>query len=161
MFTPRANTRLCSPKQATQLLQSATPLLANTTPTTSTFIGLRLATSPSHTQDHHQTRTFSSTPAARLRDFFPAKETAHIRKTPPAWPHRGYDDAEMLAVVPGHRPPTTWGDKVAWALVRTSRWCMDKATGMSREQKTDRNRPTTAVVAEKPLSEAQWVSRIS
>lgn len=64
----------------------------------------------------------------------------------------------MLAVVPGHREPVTWGDKVAWMLIRTSRWCMDKATGMSREQKTDGSRPTTAVVAEKPLTEAQWVS---
>lgn len=34
---------------------------------------------------------------------------------------------------------------------------MDKATGMSKAQKTDKKRPMTAVVAEQPLTEAQWV----
>lgn len=63
----------------------------------------------------------------------------------------------MLAVEPGHRPPQTIGDRIAWMLIRTSRWCMDKATGMSKDQKTDKKRPTTAVVAERPLSESQWV----
>lgn len=63
----------------------------------------------------------------------------------------------MLAVVPGHRPPETIGDRLAWMLIRTSRWCMDKVTGMSKEQKTDKKKPMTAVVAEQPLTEAQWV----
>jgi hypothetical protein len=34
---------------------------------------------------------------------------------------------------------------------------MDKATGMDRNQQVDKNNPTTAVVAKKPLTEAQWV----
>lgn len=169
MFAPRVNTKLCcSPHQAAQLTRAAAPLFSSSSapgPSTS-LVGLRLSpttaatTSPSHPRHHrhhHQQRTFSTTPASRLRDFFPAKETAHIRVTPPAWPHHGYTEAEMLAVVPGHRPPKTVGDKVAWMLIRTSRWCMDKVTGMSREQKTDKKRPMTAVVAEKPLTEAQWV----
>lgn len=67
----------------------------------------------------------------------------------------------MLAVVPGHRAPETLGDKIAWMLIRTSRWCMDKATGMSKAQKTDKKRPMTAVVAEQPLTEAQWVRKYS
>lgn len=66
----------------------------------------------------------------------------------------------MLAVEPGHRAPETIGDRIAWMLIRTSRWCMDKATGMSKAQKTDKKRPTTAVVAEQPLTEAQWVCKI-
>lgn len=65
----------------------------------------------------------------------------------------------MLAVVPGHRAPVTIGDKIAWMLIRTSRWCMDKATRMSKAQKTDKKRPMTAVVAEQPLTEAQWVRK--
>jgi hypothetical protein len=36
---------------------------------------------------------------------------------------------------------------------------MDKATGMERDQHSDKSKPTTAVVAEKPLTEAQWVSQ--
>lgn len=34
---------------------------------------------------------------------------------------------------------------------------MDKATGMTKDQKTDKRAPTTAVVAGRPLSESQWV----
>lgn len=159
MFAPRVNTKLCSTKQAALLVRAAAPLLSasstisSTATSSSSLLGLL-----HHQQQQH--RAFSASPAARLRDFFPAKETAHIRVTPPAWPHPGYTEAEMLAVVPGHREPATWGDKVAWMLIRTSRWCMDRVTGMSREQKTDGKKPTTAVVAEKPLTEAQWVSEL-
>ena len=60
-------------------------------------------------------------------------------------------------MTPGHREPRTAGDKAAWRLVRLARYCMDKATGMDRDQKVDKNNPTTAVVAKKPLTEAQWV----
>lgn len=161
MFATRANTKLCSPKQAAQLTRAVAPLLSTYSSSSSccysspsATLGLRLTTSTTTTPR----RNFSTTPANHLRDFFPAKETAHIRTTPPAWPHHGYSEAEMLAVEPGHRPPQTLGDRVAWMLIRTARWCMDTVTGMSKEQKTDRKRPTTAVVAEQPLSESQWVS---
>jgi len=36
---------------------------------------------------------------------------------------------------------------------------MDKATGMDRQQQVDKKHPTTAVLAEKPLTEAQWLIR--
>lgn len=166
MFAPRVHTKLCSPKQAVQLTRVVTPLLQTSSCSSPSLVGLRLSSAPSSTAaslspspspspSNH--RSFSTTRPALLRDFFPAKETAHIRLTPPAWPHHGYTEAEMLAVVPGHRKPVTWGDKIAWALIRTSRWCMDKATGMSKEQKTDKKKPTTAVIADKPLTETQWV----
>ncbi|KAF3767265.1 alternate oxidase precursor [Cryphonectria parasitica EP155] len=148
MFAPRVNNKLCSPKQATQLSRAVAPLLSTSSCSSS------LSSSSSSSR-----RSFSTTPANRLRDFFPAKETTRIRTTPPAWPHHGYTEAEMLAVVPGHRKPVTWGDKLAWALIRTSRWCMDKATGMSKDQKTDKKRPTTAVVADRALTEQQWLVR--
>lgn len=156
MFAPRTTTKLCSPKSTAQLSRAVAPLLQASP--SSSIIGLRFAaatTIPSASLSSR--RTFSTTPANHLRDFFPAKETANIRLTPPAWPHHGYTEAEMLAVVPGHRAPETLGDRIAWMLIRTSRWCMDKATGMSKAQKTDKKRPTTAVVAEQPLTEAQWV----
>ncbi|KAJ4422876.1 inducible alternative oxidase 2 [Gnomoniopsis sp. IMI 355080] len=157
MFAPRTTTKLCSPKSTAQLSRAVAPLL-QTSSSSSSIIGLRLAattTAPCLSS----CRTFSTTPTNHLRDFFPAKETANIRTTPPAWPHHGYTEAEMLAVVPGHRPPETIGDRIAWMLIRTSRWCMDKATGMSKAQKTDKKRPMTAVVAEEPLTEAQWLVR--
>lgn len=64
----------------------------------------------------------------------------------------------MKAVVPSHRKPVGFADWAAWKVVRIARWCMDKATGMDRQQQVDKKHPTTAVLAEKPLTEAQWVS---
>jgi len=104
-------------------------------------------------------RSFSTTPVSQLRDFFPAKDTPHIQTTPAAWPHHGYTKEEMEAVVPAHRPPRNFGDKAAWKIVRLARYCMDKATGMDRDQRGDRSKPTTAIKAEKPLTEAQWLIR--
>ncbi|KAF5658332.1 hypothetical protein FHETE_9936 [Fusarium heterosporum] len=106
-----------------------------------------------------QQRLFSSTPVTQLRDFFPVKETPHILTTRPAWPHEGYTYDEMKAVEPAHRPPQTIGDHTAWRIVRFARYCMDKATGMDREQRSDKTKPTTAITAQKPLTEAQWLIR--
>ncbi len=36
---------------------------------------------------------------------------------------------------------------------------MDLANGLEKDQKTDKTKPTTAVTAEKPLTEAQWFLR--
>jgi len=66
---------------------------------------------------------------------------------------------EMLAVTPAHRKPRGFSDWLAWKTVRLARYCMDKATGMSREQQVDKMNPTTAVEAQKPLTEAQWLIR--
>ncbi|RDA90535.1 hypothetical protein CP533_4143 [Ophiocordyceps camponoti-saundersi (nom. inval.)] len=102
---------------------------------------------------------FSTTPVSQLRDFFPVKDTPHILKTKPAWPHHGYTAEEMAAVVPAHRKPRNFSDWAAWKIVRIARYWMDKATGMEHEQQVDKKNPTTAVVAEKPLTEAQWLVR--
>lgn len=100
---------------------------------------------------------FSTTSRNQLRDFFPPKDTPHILRTKPAWPHHGYTMEEMLAVEPVHRQPRNVSDWVAWKIVRFARYWMDKATGMGRDQQVDKKNPTTSVVAEKPLTEAQWV----
>lgn len=105
-------------------------------------------------------RYFATTPATHLRDIFPAPDTPHIQKTPPAWPHHGYSYEEMMAIETAHRPPQTFGDWAAWKIVRLARYWMDVATGMSRPQKSDKKHPTTSIVAEKPLTEAQWVGCI-
>lgn len=44
------------------------------------------------------------------------------------------------------------------ALNHISRWGTDIATGIKPEQQVDKSNPTTAVAAQKPLTEAQWVS---
>lgn len=105
-------------------------------------------------------KLFSTSSKNGLRDFFPAKDTPHIQKTKPAWPHHGYTVEEMLAVEPAHRVPRTLSDKAAWKIVRFARYWMDKATGMGRDQQVDPKHPTTAVKAEKPLTESQWVRLI-
>ncbi|KAG5990551.1 Alternative oxidase, mitochondrial precursor [Claviceps lovelessii] len=102
---------------------------------------------------------FSTTSRNQLRDFFPPKDTPHILRTKPAWPHHGYTMEEMLAVEPVHRQPRNVSDWVAWKIVRFARYWMDKATGMGRDQQVDKKNPTTSVVAEKPLTEAQWLIR--
>ncbi|KAG6034412.1 Alternative oxidase, mitochondrial precursor, partial [Claviceps citrina] len=104
-------------------------------------------------------RLFSTTQSRRLRDIFPAKDTPHIQTTKPAWPHHGYTMEEMLAVEPVHRRPRCVSDWAAWKVVRFARYCMDKVTGMGRDQQVDKTHPTTSVVAEKPLTEAQWLVR--
>lgn len=155
MLVPRAN------RHAIQLSRVVAPLLrtyASSTPISSA-VGLRFATPATSISDSNQRRSFSSTPANHLRDFFPVVETENIESTRPAWPHHGYTEAEMLAVVPGHREPVTLGDHVAWKLIRFCRWGMDLVNGLSPEQKTDKNKPTTAVIAQKPLTEAQWLIR--
>lgn len=143
-------------RQAAQLGKAAALSFVRTASSSSSLLGcpavLRVGCAAS--QQH---RLFSSTPATQLRDFFPVKETAHIQKTKPAWPHHAQTYEEMAAVVPAHREPRTKGDWVAWKIVRLARWCMDKATGMDREQQVDKKHPTTSVVAQKPLTEAQWV----
>ncbi|ROW13959.1 hypothetical protein VPNG_04057 [Cytospora leucostoma] len=146
MYVPRVNTKLCSARQAYQLSRAVAPLVQTTSIT-----GLRLATSSTTL---NQQRTFSSTPANRLRDFYPIEGNLK-----PAWPHHGFTTDQMEAVEPGHRPPKTLGDHVAWRFIRFCRWGMDTCTGLSPDQQSDKSKPTTATKAEKPLTEAQWLIR--
>jgi len=148
MLSTRTTTRLCSPQAAARLTRVInTPSAGLGT----AYVRQSLLVAPRH---------FSTTPATRLRDFFPAKETEQIRMTEPAWRHPGYTEEDMIAVVPGHRKPETWGDWSAWKLVRFARYCMDKATGMKPDQQVDKKNPTTAVIAQEPLTEAQWLTRM-
>lgn len=161
MLSSRASTRLCAPKQAAHLARAAAAL-HNTTTTTS-FAGLRITAASFQQHQQHVTpstsRSFSTTRATQLRDFFPAKETEHIRLTAPAWPHPGYTEQQMHDIVPDHRAPRTVGDWAAWKFVRLARWFMDRATGLGSEQQVDKKNPTTSLVADKPLTEAQWLVR--
>lgn len=147
MTTTISHVKLLSSQPSAQLLR--TSALRQTLQRTSP---LRLACVSSP-------RFLSTTPRNQLRDFFPAKDTPQIQTTPAAWPHHGYTFEEMKAVVPAHRKPEGFADWAAWKVVRLARWCMDKATGMDRKQQVDKKNPTTAVLAEKPLTEAQWLIR--
>jgi Alternative oxidase. len=120
-------------------------------------IALRVAaTAPRLRDSSSSTRSFTTTCAKQLRDIFPAKETALIRRTPPAWPHHGFTQEELESAVPAHRKPRTMSDWIAYKFVRTCRWFMDLATGMKPGQKPNMQDPR-ALVAEKPLTEAQWL----
>ncbi|KAK3991010.1 AOX1 alternative oxidase mitochondrial precursor encoded by the AOX protein [Cladorrhinum sp. PSN332] len=150
----------CSPKQVAQLKAAIAPLYLSHTSLLAYPAGIRLASvTHQHRQQPLRSRQFSTTTTAQLRDFFPVKETAYIRRTPPAWQHHGHTEQEMLAVVPVHREPKTVSDWLAWKLVRVCRWGMDLATGIEPEQQVDKTKPTTAVAAQKPLTEAQWLVR--
>ena len=152
MLSTKVNTKLCTPKQLSRVVA---PLLHQSGLAGS---GLRAASLVA-VQQHGSTRHFSTTPVAHMRDFFPVKETEHIRQTLPAWPHHGYTEQEMLDVVPAHRAPQTLGDRAAWKFMRFCRWGMDFFTGMRKDQAVDKKNPTTAVESIKPLTEAQWMIR--
>lgn len=125
----------CSPKQVAQLKAAILPLYLSRTSLLAYPAGLRLASAtPQPRQATAKSRQFSTTSATQLRDFFPAKETAKIRRTPPAWPHHGYTEQEMLSVVPEHREPRTVSDWLAWKLVRLCRY-VSKMTSSLRSIK--------------------------
>lgn len=80
-------------------------------------------------------RHFSNTAkSSRIDEFFPQKETAKVRKTPPAWPHPVYSYDEMEGVVVAHREAKTRSDKVALLAVKVLRWGLDFATGYKHEK---------------------------
>ncbi|KAH0436837.1 alternative oxidase [Colletotrichum camelliae] len=156
MLSSRAATKLCAPRTgAAQLVRAA----ATTYKIGASSHTLYYPASLRIHQQQQQHSNFSTTPAAQLRDFFPAKETEHIRTTAPAWPHPGYTEQQMRDIVPDHRVPRTVGDWAAWKFVRLARWCMDRATGLGADQQVDKKNPTTALTADKPLTEAQWLVR--
>ncbi|KAK0621726.1 alternative oxidase-domain-containing protein [Bombardia bombarda] len=160
MITTKVNSKVCSSKQVAHLSRALGPLCLAQPSLSVSPVGLRAAAASHPTQQYpSRHRNFSTTSAAHLRDFFPAKETPLIRRTPPAWPHHGWTEEEMLSVVPEHRPPKTVGEWLAWKLVRICRWGTDIATGIKPEQQSDKKHPTTAVSAQKPLTEAQWLVR--
>ncbi|KAK3318028.1 alternative oxidase-domain-containing protein [Apodospora peruviana] len=161
MISSRVNSKLCSPKQVAQFGRVLAPYHQVQLSALGSSVRLR-AVGGAHQVPcsyYPSPRHFSSTSVAQLRDFFPAKETAYIRQTPPAWPHHGYTEEEMVSVVPEHRPPNTVGDWLAWKLVRMCRWATDIATGIRPKQQVDKKNPTTATSAEQPLTEAQWLVR--
>ncbi|KAI1329665.1 alternative oxidase [Xylariaceae sp. FL0255] len=159
MLSSKAHIKLYSPKQAARVSRVLAPLLATSSISQPSGIHFIFIPAVTHQQQYGSKRSFSTTPVTRMRDFFPAKETEHIRQTLPAWPHHGYTEEEMLAVVPAHRKPATWGDYFAWKFMRFCRWGMDTCTGMHSEQKVDKKNPTTAVHSIKPLTESQWMIR--
>ncbi|KAF2227764.1 mitochondrial alternative oxidase [Elsinoe ampelina] len=78
-------------------------------------------------------RSFSTTPANRLKDFFPQKETEKIKTTKPAWPHPMYSYEQMEGIKVAHREAKTWSDWTALGAVRALRWGMDLASGYRHE----------------------------
>ncbi|KAL3423706.1 alternative oxidase [Phlyctema vagabunda] len=116
---------------------------------------------PHHTQSRRQ---FSSTPAARLRDYFPEPEHSHaIRKTEAAWPHPKYDAEDMQKKIYfAHREPQDFSDRIALLMVRLLRWGTDLATGYKHDVDVAKKVGDRDVVAgTKPysMSEPKWLIR--
>lgn len=155
MLSTKASIKLCSPTQAALLSRTITPLLQQST---LTCAGLQALQHNHHQHNVAAVRHFSSSPAPHIKDWFPRKETEHIRRTLPAWPHHGYTEHEMLSVVPEHRPVKTWGDWAAYKFVRLCRWGMDFSTGLKDVPRLD---PATGktVMVPRILNESQWLIR--
>lgn len=151
MLSTRTTAKLCSPKQAALLSRSLTPLLQQST---FTYVGLR----PLNPRQNSAARHFSSTTATHLKDWFPVKETEHIRQTLPTWQHHGYTEQEMLSVVPEHRPVKTWGDWAAFKFVKLCRWGMDFSTGLRDIPVVDKATGKIVMVP-RILNESQWLIR--
>lgn len=123
MIAVRVNPRVCSPRQLSQLGRAIAPVCQAKTSLLGYPAGLRVVCEPAkaQSQDSRTGRSFSTTSAAQLRDFFPPKETKYIRQTRPTWPHHEFSEKEMMAVQPTHRAPRTVGDWLAWKFVRFCR----------------------------------------
>lgn len=76
-----------------------------------------------------QKRGFASTNVARLKEFFPEKETQNIWKTPAAWPHPVYSKEQMQQIEVTHREARDFSDRVALLAVRFLRWGLDTISG--------------------------------
>lgn len=100
--------------------------------------------------------TRAGTPSASTKEVRDGNAFATL---PLTWPHEGWNENVLLNVVPSHREPRTFGDWIAWKIVRTCRFWMDLVTGMRPEQQVDSKHPTTAISASKPLTERQWLVR--
>ncbi len=122
MISTNVGPRLCTPKQVAQLGRAVAPLYQASVSGLAYPVGLRVHCATYRSHNGQSPRAFSTTNAAHLKDFFLAKETALIRKTPPAWPHHGWTEEEMSSIVAQHREAKTLGDKFAWRLVRTCRY---------------------------------------
>lgn len=121
MYTTRLTTKL--PQSAAQLSRAATSLSQN---------GLRLSCITLQQQQRH--RQFSSTSRANIKDFFPAPDAPHIRKTNPAWPHVPYTEQALKKnVYYEHREPADFSDRFALFLMRMLRKGTDFATGYKHD----------------------------
>ena len=79
-----------------------------------------------------------------MKEFFPTKDSPHIRITEAAWPHPVYTQEQMDAVVVAHREAKTFSDKFALTMVRILRWGLDLATGYKHDKAVALNKKDPA-----------------
>lgn len=63
--------------------------------------------------------TRAGTPSASTTEVRDGNAFATL---PLTWPHDGWNKDVLLNVVPSHREPRTFGDWIAWKIVRTCRF---------------------------------------
>ncbi|KAF2269072.1 alternative oxidase [Lojkania enalia] len=106
-------------------------------------------------------RNFTTTQSVpKTKEFFVAKETNRVRKTPAAWPHPVYTEEQMNTVTVAHREAKNISDKVALVAVKVLRWGLDKATGYKHEKATKLSQTDPAAAAKKyGMTEEKYMIR--
>ncbi len=113
-------------------------------------------------------RQFSVTPQRHLKsssnllikEFFPVKESEHIKKTPPAWHHPIYSEEQMNLVGPSHRATRNWSDWVALIMVRVLRGGLDLASGYKHDKAIALNKNDPAAATQKfAMNERKYLVR--
>lgn len=95
-----------------------------------------------------------------MKEFFPTKDSEHIRITEAAWPHPVYTQEQMDAVVVAHREAKTFSDKVAMMMVRILRWGLDLATGYKHDKAVALNKKDPAAAHQKyAMTERKYMIR--
>ena len=80
-------------------------------------------------------RQFSTSRRSQLEFFPPPPNAPNVKLTPPAWPHPQVTEQDLNKIEAfAHRECKTWSDKIAYGMVKTARWWMDKLTGYSHDE---------------------------
>lgn len=129
---------LLSKQPASHLLKALNSSLAASSPSSSLSYGtLVILRHPSPSRRQFSTTNrhpFKFTNPAPIREFFPVTHTEQIRRTPAAWSHPIYTEAEVNSVVVAHRNAKTWSDYIALGALRTTRWCFDLVSGYRHDK---------------------------
>ncbi|KAK5169123.1 inducible alternative oxidase 2 [Saxophila tyrrhenica] len=105
-------------------------------------------------------RRFEASKNVLIKEFFPLKESEHIKKTPPAWHHPIYSEDQMNEVGPSHRETRNWSDRVALFMVRLLRGGLDLASGYKHDKAVKLNKQDPGAAQQKfAMTERKYLIR--
>ncbi|OCK83741.1 alternative oxidase [Lepidopterella palustris CBS 459.81] len=146
---------LASKRSSAQVLKAFNGL------STSTTIGVRPSSIVVCQIDlTNSRRNFSTTPARKIKTFFPAADTPNVKKTEAAWSHPLYTYEEMNSVKIAHRKAKTWSDWVALIAVRILRKGLDTVSGYRHDHAVSLSKKDPAGAVKKyAMDEKKWMTR--